>query len=94
MATLQARDIKPNEVCREPTFTHRARFKNTATLALALGLATVASGAIAAAHDGQGIPFQKAEAPVTGSVAITHTGGKTNLLFSKDFSTNPKAPAL
>lgn len=69
-------------------------FKNTATLALALGLAAVTPGAIAAAPDGQGIPFQKAEAPVTGSVAITHAGGKTSLVFSKDFSTNPKAPAL
>jgi hypothetical protein len=67
---------------------------NTVALALSLGLVALAPGVAGAAPDGQGVPFQKAEAPVTGSVAISHTGGKTNLVFSKDFSTNPKAPAL
>lgn len=67
---------------------------STAAFALSLGLVTLAPSGVSAAPDGVGVPFQKAEAPVTGTVAITHTGGKTNLVFSKDFRTNPKAPAL
>jgi hypothetical protein len=31
---------------------------------------------------------------VTGAVTVKHEGGKTTLVFSDDFSTNPKAPAL
>ena len=75
----------------------------TLSLVLIAGLGIALPGAmaatpqgqlIAAAPDGQGIVLQKAEAPVTGTVAITHAGGKTSLVFSKDFTTNPKAPAL
>jgi hypothetical protein len=83
--------------------------KTTATLTLVMGLASAAPSAfaaspqplvqqaaplIAAAPHGQGIPFQTAEAPVTGAVTVKHEGGKTTLVFSDDFSTNPKAPAL
>lgn len=84
-----------------------AMLKITAT-ALAMGLASVAPAAIAAtphvpsqpdqliaqANHGAAIPFQQAEAPVTGTVTVTHDKGKTVLVFSDDFSTNPKAPAL
>jgi hypothetical protein len=83
-------------------------FKSTATLALVMGLASAAPAAfasapqaqsqavqlIAAAPHGQAIPLQQAEAPVTGTVTVNHEGGKTTLVFSNDFSTNPKAPAL
>jgi len=82
--------------------------KISATLALVLGLASAAPAAIAAtpltsgqansliadATHGSAIPFQQAEAPVTGTVTVTHVSGKTVLMFSDDFSTNPKAPAL
>ncbi len=76
---------------------------HTLSLALIAGLGIALPGAIAATPQGQliaavphgqGIRLQKAEAPVTGTVAIKHDGGKTSLVFSKDFSTNPKAPAL
>jgi len=75
----------------------------TLSLALIAGLGIAMPGAmaatpqgqlIAAVPHGQAIPLQKAEAPVTGTVAIKHDGSKTSLVFSKDFSTNPKAPAL
>ena len=82
--------------------------KTTATLALVMGLAGTAPAAfaatphtpsqanqlIAAAPHGRAIPFQQAEAPVKGTVTVTHDKGKTVLVFSDDFSTNPKAPAL
>ena len=82
--------------------------KTTATLALVMGLASAAPAAfaatphnpsqadqlLAAAPHGHAIPLQQAEAPVTGSVTVKHEGGKTTLVFSDDFSTNPKAPAL
>jgi hypothetical protein len=47
-----------------------------------------------AAAKSKSIAFQKAEAPVTGSFTVKQQDGKTNLVFSKDFSTNPQAPAL
>jgi hypothetical protein len=82
--------------------------KTTATMVLVMGLASAAPSAfaaspqpqsqpaqlIAAAAHGNGIPLQAAEAPVTGTVTVNHEGGKTTLVFSDDFSTNPKAPAL
>jgi len=82
--------------------------KTTATIVLVMGLASAAPSAfaaspkpqsqpaqlIAAAPHGNGIPLQAAEAPVTGTVTVKHEGGKTTLVFSNDFSTNPKAPAL
>ena len=82
--------------------------KTTATLALVMGLASAAPSAfaaspqaasqgrllIAAAPHDHAIPLQQAEAPVTGTVTVKHEGGKTVLVFSDDFSTNPKAPAL
>jgi hypothetical protein len=51
-------------------------------------------GQLIAAAQSQSITFQKAEAPVTGSVTVKQAAGKTLLVFSKDFSTNPQAPAL
>ena len=75
----------------------------TLSLALIVGVgialpsamaATPQGQLVAAVPHGQVIVLQKVEAPVTGTVAITHDGGKTSLVFSKDFSTNPKAPAL
>ena len=82
--------------------------KTTATMFLVMGLASAAPSAlaaspqsqsqpaqlIAAAPQAKGIPLQAAEAPVTGTVSVNHEGGKTTLVFSDDFSTNPKAPAL
>jgi len=82
--------------------------KTTASLALVMGLAGAAPSAlaanpqpqtqaaqlIAAAPHGHAIPLQAGEAPVTGTVTVSHEGGKTTLVFSDDFSTNPKAPAL
>jgi Electron transfer DM13 len=76
-----------------------------ATLILALGFAAVASAPhvsaitpaaeqLIAAAQAKIIPFQKAEAPVTGSFTVKQMGGSTQLLFSQDFSTNPQAPAL
>lgn len=47
-----------------------------------------------AAAQGKQIAFQKAEAPVTGSFRVHQKGDQTHLVFSKDFSTNPQAPAL
>jgi hypothetical protein len=69
-------------------------FKSTATLALVMGLAGAAPAALAGAPHGQAISLQKAEAPVTGTVTVKHEGSKVSLVFSKDFTTNPKAPAL
>jgi hypothetical protein len=69
-------------------------FKTIATLGLVMGLASAAPAALAAAPHGHGIPLQKAEAPVTGTITVKHEGSKTTLVFSDDFSTNPKAPAL
>jgi hypothetical protein len=69
-------------------------FKSTATLALVMGLAGAAPAALAGAPQGQAIAFQKAEAPVTGTVTVKHEGSKVSLVFSEDFTTNPKAPAL
>jgi len=69
-------------------------FKSTATLALVMGLAGAAPAALAGAPHGQAIAFQKAEAPVTGTVTVKHEGSKVSLVFSEDFTTNPKAPAL
>ena len=69
-------------------------FKSTATLALVMGLAGAAPAALAGAPHGQAIPLQKAEAPVTGTVTVKHEGSKVSLVFSKDFTTNPQAPAL
>ena len=73
--------------------------KSSAPLALILGLASITPAAIAppalaATPHGQAIPLQQGEAPVTGTVAVKHEGGKTLLVFSDNFSTNPKAPAL
>jgi hypothetical protein len=82
--------------------------KTTATMVLVMGLASAVPSAfaaspqpqsqpaqlIAAVPHGNGIPLQAAEAPVTGTVSVNHEGGKTTLVFSDDFSTNPKAPAL
>jgi len=69
-------------------------FKSTATLALVMGLAGAAPAALAGAPHGQAIALQKAEAPVTGTVTVKHEGSKVSLVFSEDFTTNPKAPAL
>jgi hypothetical protein len=69
-------------------------FKSTATLALVMGLAGAAPAALAGAPHGQAISLQKAEAPVTGTVTVKHEGSKVSLVFSNDFTTNPKAPAL
>jgi hypothetical protein len=78
-------------------------FKATAILALSLGAAATLPSVSAstppmeqliAAAQSQSITFQKAEAPVTGSVTVKQGDGKTLLVFSKDFSTNPQAPAL
>ncbi len=82
--------------------------KTTATMVLVMGLASAAPSAlaaspqtqgqpvqlIAAAPHGKAIPLQAAEAPVTGTVSVKHEGGQITLVFSDDFSTNPKAPAL
>jgi hypothetical protein len=77
--------------------------KATAIIALSLGTITTIPGAgtIASAAEQQGVAsqaksivFQKAEAPVTGSFVVSRHHGQTDLVFSKDFSTNPKAPAL
>lgn len=82
--------------------------KTTATCALVMGLASASPSAfaanpqphshtsqlIAAAPQAMGIPLQAAEAPVTGTITVKKEGGKTTLVFSNDFSTNPKAPAL
>jgi hypothetical protein len=78
-------------------------FKATAILALSLGAvasvpsvsaATPAATQLIASAQGKAIAFQKAEAPVAGSFTVKHHDGKTHLVFSSDFSTNPKAPAL
>ena len=69
-------------------------FKSTATLALVMGLAGAAPAALAGAPHGQAISLQKAEAPVTGTVTVKHEGSNVSLVFSNDFTTNPKAPAL
>jgi hypothetical protein len=78
-------------------------FKSSVILALSLGavitLPSVSAGTpapalLVAAAQGKAIAFQKAEAPVTGSFTVNQHAGKTHLVFSKDFSTNPQAPAL
>jgi hypothetical protein len=78
-------------------------FKATAILALSVGAVAAVPTVSAmtptteqwiAAAQGKMIAFQKAEAPVTGGFTVEQRGGKTNLVFSKDFSTNPQAPAL
>jgi hypothetical protein len=78
-------------------------FKATTLLALTLGIAAAVpasqaaapiAGQLIAAAQAKAIAFQKAEAPVTGSFTLQQQGGKTTLVFSKDFSTNPQAPAL
>jgi hypothetical protein len=69
-------------------------FKSTATLALVMGLAGAPPASLAGAPHGQAIALQKAEAPVTGTVTVKHEGSKVSLVFSEDFTTNPKAPAL
>jgi len=78
-------------------------FKAAAILALSLGAVAAVPTVSAmtptteqwiAAAQGKMIAFQKAEAPVTGGFTVEQRGGKTNLVFSKDFSTNPQAPAL
>lgn len=78
-------------------------FKETTLLALTLGIAAAVpaiqaaappAGQLIAAAQAKVIAFQKAEAPVTGSFTMQQQGGKTTLVFSKDFSTNPQAPAL
>ena len=73
--------------------------KSSAPLAVILGLASItpaamAPTALAETPHGQAIPLQQGEAPVTGTVAVKHEGGKTLLVFSDNFSTNSKAPAL
>jgi hypothetical protein len=78
-------------------------FKATAILALTFGAVasvpsviavTPAAEQLIAAAQAKAIDFQKAEAPVSGSFTVKHHEGKTHLEFSKDFSTNPQAPAL
>lgn len=76
------------------TTTSPPMFKSSSIFALALGLGALAPAALIAAPHGTAIALQKAEAPVTGTVTVGHEGNKTTLVFSKDFSTNPKAPAL
>ncbi|MCP9774850.1 DM13 domain-containing protein [Cyanobium sp. WAJ14-Wanaka] len=78
-------------------------FKASALLVLSLGIATAVpnaqaasplTGELIASAQSKAISFQKAEAPVTGSFSVEKKGDKTTLVFSKDFSTNPQAPAL
>jgi len=78
-------------------------FKATAIFALSIGAAamvpsvsasTPSAEQLIAAAQSKSIAFQKAEAPVTGSFTVKQHDGKTHLVFSKDFSTNPQAPAL
>ena len=75
----------------------------TAALALIIGLGSITPGALANSPTNHAliakslhttVAFQKAEAPVTGSVTVHEKDGKTTLHFSKDFSTNPQAPDL
>jgi hypothetical protein len=61
--------------------------------ALALGASTVV--AVQAAEMGVlGGTFQKAEAPVSGSVLIRKEAGRQVLVLSRDFRTNDSAPDL
>ena len=78
-------------------------FKSTVICALSLGAiasmpsvgaVTPAMQQLITAAQGKAIAFQKAEAPVTGSFTIKQQNGKTLLVFSKDFATNPQAPDL
>lgn len=78
-------------------------FKAAAILVLGLGAianmpsvsaVTPAAEQLLAAAQGKAIAFQKAEAPVTGSFTMKQQDGKTMLVFSQDFSTNPQAPDL
>lgn len=78
-------------------------FKATAILALSLGAVaavpsvsamTPTTEQLIASAKGKVIAFQQAEAPVTGGFTVEQHDGKTRLVFSKDFSTNPQAPAL
>lgn len=77
--------------------------KATAILALTLGAVatlpslnamTPSTEQLIALAQGKIIAFQKAEAPVTGGFTVEQHDGKTHLVFSKDFSTNPQAPDL
>jgi hypothetical protein len=77
--------------------------KATASLCLALSLAAGVPGVllapsatqpVIAKEHLQAIPFQKAEAPVTGTVTVHTHDGVSKLVFSNNFSTNPQAPDL
>ena len=69
-------------------------FAPASGLALLLGASLAVPAVIAATPTATAIKFQQAEAPVTGSFMVKEQAGKTQLVFSDDFSTNPKAPAL